>query len=164
MSKLNPKLVYLYTAATVATVRNRLFALKALRKGQVGLARLLRALESSESAHARRFLMYLRGKTGDSSEYLKGYLSAKQTEIAPGYVEMADFYKNEGMPGKVENFHQFAKVVAAQTYLMSRFQDEKEGMADDIYVCQICGFITAVEPSDNCPICNAIKEKFKRFN
>jgi rubrerythrin len=153
----------LYTSAIVAAVRNRLYAIKASRKGQPGLARLLKALESSESAHARRFLMYLRGKTGLCEEYLAAYLRTKQSETIPGYTEMAEHYKQAGMPGKVENFHQFAKVVAAQTYLMGRYQDEKEGMTGEVHVCQICGFITAVEPPGNCPICNAVNSKFKHF-
>ena len=151
MSKLNPKLVYLYASAIIAAVRNRLFAAKALRQGQPGLARLLSALESSESAHARRFLMYLRGKAGDIEAYLAAYLSDKKLEIAPGYAEMAELYKKKGMPGKVANFHQFAKVVAAQTHLMGRYQAEKEALDGDIYVCQICGFITAVEPPGTDP-------------
>jgi rubrerythrin len=52
-------------------------------------------------------------------------------------------------------------VVAAQT---RRYQAEKETMADDVYVCQICGFMTAFMPSANCPVCNVVKETFKRFN
>ena len=164
MARLNPKLVMLYAAAIVAAVRNRLYALIAQRQGQGGLARLFKALASSESAHARRFLMYLRGKTGDTEAYLMAYLNFKRSDIAPGYAEMAKFYQKEGMPGKVENFHQFAKVVTAQAHLMERYQGEKEGMQDVIYVCQICGFITAIEPLANCPICNAIQSKFNRFH
>lgn len=163
-SKLNPKLAYVYAAAKVATIRNRLQAQKALRKGQPALARLFAALESSESAHMRRFLMYLRGKVGDSDTYLDAYLDAKRDEIAPLYAEMATYYEAAGLKGKVENFLQFEKVVKAQTNLIVRFRKENADRSDHVYVCQVCGFITTIKPSANCPVCNAVKERFERFD
>jgi rubrerythrin len=163
MSKLNPKLAYLYTSAKVAAIRNRLHAQRALRKGQPALARLFAALESSESAQMRRFLMYLRGKVGDSDTYLNAYLDAKRDEIAPLYAEMVTYYETAGLKGKVENFLQFEKVVRAQTHLIGRFQKENADRSGDVYVCQVCGFITTIKPSANCPVCNAVKEKFERF-
>ncbi len=160
---LNLNLVYLYAAAVVASVRNRLHSKKALRAGKPALARLLRALESSESAHARRFLMYLRGKTSASKTFLEKYRQSKETEIAPGYTEMAQYYEQAGKKGKAKNFREFERVVAAQAILIARYQTKNEDMPGDIYVCQVCGFVTTVQPSANCPICNAVKEKFDRF-
>ena len=164
MPTLNPKLVYLYTAAVVAAVRNRLHSQKALRKGKTGLSRLLKALESSESAHGRRFLMYLRGKTTDSETFLEDYLASKQTDIGPAYAEMIRFYEQAGSKGKAENFQQFKKVAAAQANLIKRYQDHKEDLPAEIYVCQICGFVTTVQLKAKCPVCHAVKEKFNRFD
>jgi len=161
---LNPNLVYLYAAAMVATVRNRLHAKKALRRGKPALARLLNALGSSESAHARRFLMYLRGKTSDSDVFLREYRQSKETEIAPGYTAKAQYYEQAGKKGKAKNFREFERVVAAQANLVARYQTENEDMPGDIYVCQVCGFVSTVQPLANCPICNAVKGKFDRFD
>jgi rubrerythrin len=38
---------------------------------------------------------------------------------------------------------------------------EAEELAD-IFICPICGYTVAGEPPDNCPICNAKKELFRR--
>jgi len=160
---LNLNLVYLYAAAMVATVRNRSHAKKALREGKPILARLLNALESSESAHARRFLMYLRGKTSESDDFLKEYRKSKETEIAPGYTAMAHYYEQTGKIGKAKNFHEFERVVAAQANLIARYQAENEDMPGGVYVCQVCGFVTTVQPTVNCPVCNAVNDKFDRF-
>lgn len=160
---LNLNLVYLYTAAVVATARNRLYAKKALRRGKPALARLLNALASSESAHARRFLMYLRGKTSESDAYLTEYRLNKETEIAPGYTAMARHYEQTGKKGKAKNFREFERVVAAQTNLIAHYQAECEDISGEVYVCQVCGFATTVHPSGNCPICNAVQDKFDRF-
>jgi len=31
----------------------------------------------------------------------------------------------------------------------------------DYYVCQICGYISEDETPEKCPICGAVKDKFK---
>ncbi len=160
---LNQNLVYLFAAATVAGIRNRLHSKKALRAGRPVMAGLLNALESSESAHARRFLMYLRGKSGDSETFLSDYREGKKKEIASGYAELARHYTSAGQKNKAENLRQFERVVAAQAELIARYQSENEAMPPAIYACRICGFVTTKKPSDNCPSCNAVKEKFARF-
>lgn len=160
---LNQNLVYLFAASTVAGIRNRLHSKKAMRAGKPVLSRLLEALAFSESAHTRRFLMYLRGKASDSETFLKDYLESKEKEMAPLYAEMTRQYTADGQKGKAENLRQFERVIAAQAELIARYQSENESMPLEGYVCRICGFVTNAEPSANCPICNAVKEKFDRF-
>ena len=162
-SSLNQTLSYLFTAASVAGIRNRLHAKKATRAGKPVLARMLAALASSESAHVRRFSMYLRGKTSDSETFLSNYRESKVKEIAPLYGRMAQQYEEEGQAGKAENLRQFQRVLAAQAQLIARYQSETEAMPTDVYTCQICGFVTTEKPVANCPVCNAVKEKFDRF-
>jgi rubrerythrin len=156
-------LAYLFTAAKVAGIRNRLYSKKASRDGNPVLAGLLKALESSESAHVRRFLMYLRGKTSDSETFLDRYRESKLKEIAPLYARMAQQYDADGQAGKAENLRQFERVLAAQAKLIARFQAAAETMPPDVYTCRICGFVTTDKPAANCPVCNAVKEKFDCF-
>ena len=160
---LNQNLAYLFTAATVAGIRNRLHSKKASRAGKTALARLLNALASSESAHARRFSMYLRGKTDDSDTFLSHYRKSKESEIAPLYRLLAQAYEEEGLAGKAENLRQFERVLAAQAGLIARYQSETEALPPEVYTCQICGFVTTEKPVANCPVCNAVKEKFDCF-
>lgn len=160
---LDQALAYLFTAASVAGIRNRLHAQKAVRDGKPVLARLFKALASSESAHVRRFAMYLRGKSGDSETFLSHYRESKEKEMTPLYAQLARQYAADQQAGKAENLHQFARVLAAQAALIARYQSETEGMPPDVYTCQICGFVTTVRPTANCPICNAVRKKFERF-
>ncbi len=162
-SKLDKTLAYLFAAATVAGIRNRLHAKIAARDGKPALVRLLNALASSESAHVRRFSMYLRGKTSDSETFLDNYRESKVKEIAPLYARMAQQYEEGGQAGKAENLRQFERVLAAQAQLIARYQSETEKMPSKVYTCQICGFVTTEKPVANCPVCNAVKEKFDRF-
>jgi rubrerythrin len=36
-----------------------------------------------------------------------------------------------------------------------------EGRTADYYVCQICGYISENEIPENCPVCGAVKTRFK---
>ena len=81
-------------------VRLGIRTIRALREGKPVLSRLLSALESSESAHARRFLMYLRGKADNNETFLDDYLKNKKTEIAPCYAALARSYAQAGEPGR----------------------------------------------------------------
>ncbi len=160
---LNRNLVYLFAAATVAGIRNRLHAKKAVRAGKLDLAGLLDALEASESAHTRRFLMYLRGKTSDTDTYLEDYQASKINDIAPRYADMAAQYAQDGQAGKAENLNQFKSVVTAQAQLLARYRNPDEALPKAVYTCRICGFVTTAKQEANCPVCNAVKEKFDRF-
>ena len=159
----NQTLSKIYTAAKVAVIRNRLYAKKAARAGKPVLVNMLQSLESSESAHVRRFAMYLRGKTSGIDSFLRDYREGKAVELTRLYTELAAQYAAEGQAGKAENLHQFQKVLAAQAALIAAYQGQAENMPPDVYVCQICGFITTARPTANCPVCNAVIEKFTRF-
>jgi len=163
-SSINKTLAYLFTAATVAAIRNRLHAAKAARAGKSALVRLLTALESSESAHIRRFSMYLRGKTTDGDAFLADYRQRKEETLPPLYADLATQYSAAGEAGKAENLNQFKRVLAAQADLIARYQAESEAMTTEVYVCQICGFVATQQPTANCPVCNAVPKKFTRFD
>jgi len=160
---LNQTLVKIYTAAKVAVIRNRLYAQKAARTGKPVLANMLQSLESSESAHVRRFAMYLRGKTSGIDSFLRDYREGKEVELVRLYTELAAQYAAEGQAGKAENLRQFQQVLAAQAALIDVYQGQAENTPSEVYVCQICGFITTTPPTANCPVCNAVIEKFARF-
>jgi rubrerythrin len=34
---------------------------------------------------------------------------------------------------------------------------------DDIQVCKVCGYTLEGEAPDNCPVCNAKKDDFKKY-
>jgi len=163
-SSINKTLAYLFATATVAGIRNRLHAAKAVRTKMPALVRLLTALESSESAHIRRFSMYLRGKTLDSDTFLAAYRKSKEETLPPLYADLAAQYDAAGEGGKAKNLSQFMRVLAAQADLIARYQAESEAMTTDVYVCQICGFVTTQQPTANCPVCNAVPIKFARFD
>jgi rubrerythrin len=47
---------------------------------------------------------------------------------------------------------------------LNPFKETLKGSTDDstkYYVCQTCGYIAVREIPPNCPVCNAVQEKFR---
>jgi len=42
-------------------------------------------------------------------------------------------------------------------------EKNKDIEKEDIYICPVCGFTHIGEPPDKCPVCGALKDKFKKF-
>ena len=40
--------------------------------------------------------------------------------------------------------------------------DQEEDVEQELHVCDFCGFVTKNAPPDNCPICTAPKQRFKK--
>lgn len=157
-------LAYAFAGESKASIRNEAFARKADAEGYAQIARLFRAVSEAESVHARRFLLLMRGKIGSTEENLE---TAFQNEIRanieeyPGLIAAAS---REGKEGVFKAFSQARDVENRHAELY------KKAMADmlaerrtDYYVCQVCGYVSEDEAPLNCPVCGAVRNKFKEI-
>jgi rubrerythrin len=39
----------------------------------------------------------------------------------------------------------------------------KDAVISDVYICDLCGYTTEGIAPDKCPLCNASKNRFKKF-
>ncbi len=161
-AKIKIQLTHLFTVAKTFNIRDRLYAKRAQRQSRTRLARLMLALASSEAVHARRLLMYLRGKLVNSDAYLQAYLETKQAVLTV-YQHLALAMRTEQKKSKAENFHQFTQVVRRQIQLLETYRNRRNRLDAALYVCQVCGFIQSAAAPLNCPVCNAIQSKFQKF-
>ena len=164
-SKTEKNLAYAYVAESKASARNAAFAEKAEIESYPLIARLFRAVSEAESVHARRYLLLMRGKIGSTEENLE---AAFQNEIKANVEEYPKLIKDaaeEGNRGVLEVFSQSRDVESRHAEL---YKKALNNMIADIeteyYVCQVCGYISEDGAPDGCPICEAVKEKFKRVN
>ncbi len=160
--KTEKDLAYAFAAESKAATRNEAFAKKAELEGYPQIARLFRAVSDAESVHARRYLMLMRGKVGTTEENLE---TAFQNEIKANVQEYPSLIKNaseEGKEGVLKAFSQSRDVEDRHAELykkaMSDMLAERE---TDYYVCQVCGYVAEDAAPDNCPVCGAVKGKFK---
>jgi len=160
--KTEKNLAYAFAAESKASVRNATFARKAEMESYSQIARLFRAVSDAESVHARRYLLLMRGKIGSTEENLE---TAFQNEIKANVEEYPKLIKeaaDEGNKGVLKAFTQARDVESLHAELYKKaLNDMVSDRETDYYVCQICGYISEDKAPDKCPVCGAVKEKFK---
>jgi rubrerythrin len=155
-------LAYAFAAESKAAVRNDAFAKKAESDGYPQIARLFRAISDAESVHARRYLRLIRGKIGSTEENIE---RAFQNEIKANVEEYPKLIKeasDEGMGSVLNAFSQSRDVESRHAELYKKAMNDMLADRHTVYyVCQICGYVSEDEAPENCPVCGAVKAKFK---
>jgi rubrerythrin len=163
--KTEKNLAYAFAAESKASVRNDAFAKKAEMEGYPQIARLFQAISDAESVHARRYLVLLRGKIGSTEENLE---TAFQNEIKANVEEYPKLIKDasdEGEEAALEAFSQSRDVENRHAELYKKaMNDMLSDRETTYYVCQVCGYVSEDEAPEKCPVCSAVKEKFKRIS
>jgi rubrerythrin len=160
--KTEKNLAYAFAAESKASARNATFAKKAEMEGYSQIARLFRAVSDAESVHAHRYLLMMRGKIGSTEENLE---TAFQNEIKANVEEYPKLIKDaseENNKSALKAFSQARDVESLHADLYKKaLNDMVSDRETEYYVCQVCGYISEDVAPDNCPICGAVKEKFK---
>lgn len=151
-----------YTAESKALVRNRLFAEIADEEGYEQIGKLFRAVAEAESVHAKNALRML-GEMRTTEENLK---TAFENEMSA---------KNDHYPAFIREAEEDERSSVALVFSRARDVEERhaqlyKGALDylvkeevvDYYVCDICGYVAERDAPDECPICQAKREFFKR--
>jgi rubrerythrin len=160
--KTEKNLAYAFAAESKAAVRNAAFAKRAEKDGYSQIARLFRAVSDAESVHAHRYLLLMRGKVGTTEENLD---TAFHNEIRANVEEYPKLIKDatdENSEGALRAFSNARDVESRHAELYKKAMNDM--LADretKYYVCQVCGYISEDEPPENCPVCGAVKAKFK---
>ena len=161
--KTEKNLAYAFAAESKASVRNATFARKADMEGYSQIARLFRAVSDAESVHARRDLLIMRSKIGSPEENLE---TAFQNEIKANVEEYPKLIKDaseEDSKNALNAFSQSRDVESRHAQLYKKaLTDMLADRETAYYVCQVCGYVNEDEAPDKCPICGAVKEKFKQ--
>jgi rubrerythrin len=140
------------------------FAKKAEEEGYKQVARLFRAAAEAETVHALNHLREL-GGIKSTKENLEAAISGESYEFQKMYPQMIEDARAEGNEGALKSFN-FANEVEKIHAELYRKALENLGKNPDInyYVCQVCGNTVEGEAPDECPICGAKKQAFKRID
>jgi rubrerythrin len=162
--KTENNLAYAFAAESKAATRNEAFARKAEAEGFSTLGRLFRAVSEAESVHARRYLMLMRGKIRSTEENLR---AAFENEIKANVEEYPNLIKDaseEAEEATMKTFSQSRDVESRHAELYKRAMNSMLTDRETVYyVCQVCGYVSEDEAPDRCPVCGAVKGKFKQI-
>ena len=135
--------------------------MKAEQENYRQIARLLRAIAEAESVHAFNHLRLL-GGVSDTQENLRSAFEREKlaSNSYPQFIKEAHEEDNEHV---ARTFSYSRDVERGHAKL---YEDALQHMLADVdteyYVCSVCGHVADGELLDQCPICGAPKEKFRR--
>lgn len=161
--KTEKNLAKAFAAESKASIRNSAFALKAVKEDYLAVAKLFRAVSESEAVHANRFLLLMRGKIGSTEENLRTAFENEIKANADEYPQLIREAEEENSNKAImAAFTQSRDVEERHAELYKKMlNDMIEGRETDYFVCRICGYISEDTVPDNCPVCGAVKDKFK---
>jgi rubrerythrin len=149
-----------FATLTATAARNRLFSQKARKEGNEPLAALLGAMAVADDIQARRALIYLRGKAGETSDYAAALLSDKRDLFAEIFPRLKDEAVRSGQENMADTYERYGQVSRNHHEMLREVVDEGREAAGTYHICQVCGYLVRDEIPDRCPICNAPAKKF----
>lgn len=163
--KTEKNLAYAFAAESKAAIRNETFAKKAEVEGYSQIARLFRAVSDAESVHARRYLILMRGKIGSTEENLDAAFHNEIKANVDEYPKLIRDASDEEESGVLRAFSQSRDVESRHAELYKKAMNDMLSDRETVYyVCQVCGYVSEDNAPDNCPVCGAVKTKFKRID
>jgi rubrerythrin len=162
MSKTEKNLKEAFAGESQANRKYLAFAKKAEQEGYPQVAKLFRAAAEAETVHAHAHLRELAG-IKSTRENLQGAIEGESYEFQEMYPGMIEDAKAEGLMGALRSF-EFANAVEKIHAGLYQKALENLGKNPDVtyYVCQVCGYTAENEPPDECPVCKAKKQSFKK--
>jgi rubrerythrin len=140
------------------------FARKAEEEGYDQIAKLFRAIASAEGVHTERHLRLLgEAVVKSTDENLQSSFDRETTVNQVYYPQFIREAAEEGEKAAALTFSQARDVEEGHAALYKHalgamLRDETH----DYYVCRVCGYVAEFEAPDQCPVCNAKREKFRR--
>jgi len=164
MSKTEQNLKDAFAGESQANRKYLAFAKKAEAEGFKQVARLFRAAAEAETVHAHNHLKELGGIKG-TKENLQEAINGESYEFQKMYPQMIKDAEAEGNKGALRSFNYANDVEKIHAALYKKALENLGKSPDaDMYVCQVCGYTVEGEAPDECPVCKAKKQSFKKID
>lgn len=155
-----------FAGESQAHMKYSAFADKAESEKLPNAARLFRANSFAEQVHAVNHLRALAGikTTLENLREAMGGENFEVEEMYPAYISVA-VEQGEKAAEQTTRWALAAEKVHAGLYKKAAqaLAGGKDADFTSIQVCSVCGWTGEGEAPDKCPLCGALKEKFKRF-
>jgi len=164
MAKTEKNLKEAFAGESQANRKYLAFAKKAEQEGFKQAAKLFRAAAEAETVHAHAHLRELKG-IRSTKENLEEAVDGESYEFQKMYPGMIDDARAEGAAGALRSF-EFANAVEKIHAALYRKMLENLGRTPEVdyWVCQVCGMTVEGEAPDECPVCKAKKQMFKKVD
>lgn len=162
MSKSMQNLQDAFAGESQANRKYLAFAQQAEKEGFAQVAKLFRAAAEAETVHAHSHLREMGGVKA-TKDNLQTAINGEVHEFEKMYPQMIEEAKAEGNKGALRSFEYANAVEQIHANLYKAALENLGKNAEvDYHVCQICGNTVEGEPPDECPVCRAKKQAFKK--
>jgi rubrerythrin len=164
MSKTVKNLEEAFAGESQANRKYLAFAKKAEEEGYKQVAKLFKAAAEAETVHAHNHLRELNGvkSTKENLETAIGGETHEFQNMYPNMIKEAGKEGNDSAKRSFDMANEVEKIHATLYEKAHKYLGNEEEV--DYYVCEICGNTVENEAPDNCPICGAKKEMFKKMD
>jgi len=164
MSKVEKDLLEAFAGESQANRKYLAFAKKAEEEGYRQVAKLFRAAAEAETIHAHNHLREL-GGIKSTKENLNEAINGESYEFQKMYPQMIEDAKAEGNRSAEMSFTYANEVEKIHAELYKKALENIGNNPEvDYYVCQVCGNTVESDPPDECFICKAKKQSFKKID
>jgi len=150
-----------FVAESQAHLRNLAFAMKAEQEGYSQVTILFRAIAEAEAVHAFNHFRLLGAVSGTQDNLESAF--ERENLAANTYPQFVREASEEGNTSVATTFSYSRDVEKGHAKLykkaLAHMMAEEE---IEYYVCQVCGHVSDGFLPDECPICGAPKEKFRK--
>jgi len=164
MSKTENDLLEAFAGESQANRKYLAFAKKAEAEGFKQVAKLFRAAAEAETVHAHNHLREL-GGIKSTKENLEAAILGESYEFKSMYPQMIKDAQEEAVKGAQRSFTYANEVEKIHADLYKKAIDNLGKNAEtDYYVCSVCGNTVEGEAPEECPICKAKKQAFRKVD
>jgi rubrerythrin len=148
-----------------AHIRLLAFARKAEEEGHRQIARLFRAVAAAEEVHAASHLRVLGEAIVKSTEENLAFSFEKETTVNEAtYPQFIMEAEDEGEKAAALSFSYARDVEEGHARLYKKAMEHMlQDEVSDYYVCGVCGYTSDGVLPEECPICGARSEEFRKI-
>jgi rubrerythrin len=152
----------------------------ARKEGFPNTGKLFDAISYAERVHATNHFREIDGSIADATvpagavfgtaqtvENLQGAINGELHEVEQMYPVYLSTAKLQNEAGAERSFHFALEAEKTHAKLFKQAQDAAKAGRDmelsAVYICPVCGHTILDGAPDNCPVCGAKKEMYKKF-
>jgi rubrerythrin len=155
-----------FAGESQAHMKYMIFADKAEKEGLRNIARLFSAVSFAERVHATAHHNVVFG-VKPTAENLVAAVAGETYEVEKMYPEFRAAAEKEGEQGALTTIRYAIEAEKIHAKLYARAKEAAASGKDlpigDIHICSVCGHTTEEGAPDQCPVCGARKEMFRKF-
>lgn len=162
MTKSEKNLQEAFAGESQANRKYLAFAKKAEDEGFKQVAKLFRAAAAAETIHAHNHLREL-GGIKSTKENLAAAIAGEVFEFQKMYPQMIEDAKAENNTCALRTFSYANEVEKVHADLYKKaLETLGKNREVDYYICQVCGNTVEGEAPEECPVCKAKKQAFRK--